>query len=135
LKNSKLDVDLGYVANDRSEFVDSDVAGLHMKLKTLITMRSTICLKWVTGINCWNSRNASNTNLGKYLIPDATTNDFGVFWTINYEWDNSVLQAGLRFDNRKIVSIENGTMGEEGYFVDKSFDSFNASLGYKMDLG
>jgi hypothetical protein len=47
LKNSKLDVDLGYVANDRSEFVDSDVAGLHMKLKTLITMRSTICLKWV----------------------------------------------------------------------------------------
>jgi iron complex outermembrane receptor protein len=34
LKNSKLDVDLGYVANDRSEFVDSDVAGLHMKLKT-----------------------------------------------------------------------------------------------------
>jgi iron complex outermembrane receptor protein len=45
LKNSKLDVDLGYV--DRSEFVDSDVAGLHMKLKTLITMRSTICLKWV----------------------------------------------------------------------------------------
>jgi iron complex outermembrane receptor protein len=45
-----------------------------------------------------------------------------VFWTINYEWDNnSVLQAGLRFDNRKIVSIENGTMGEEGYFaVDKS---------------
>jgi iron complex outermembrane receptor protein len=41
----------------------------------------------------------------------------------------------LRFDNRKIVSIENGTMGEEGYFkaVDKSFDSFNAS-GYKMDL-
>jgi iron complex outermembrane receptor protein len=38
------------------------------------------------------------------LIPDATTNDFGVFGTINYEWDNnSVLQAGLRFDNRKIV--------------------------------
>jgi iron complex outermembrane receptor protein len=36
--------------------------------------------------------------------------------------NNSVLQAGLRFDNRKIVSIENGTMGEEGYFkaVDKS---------------
>jgi iron complex outermembrane receptor protein len=41
----------------------------------------------------------------------------------------------LRFDNRKIVSIEHGTMGEEGYFkaVDKSFDSFNAS-GYKWIL-
>jgi iron complex outermembrane receptor protein len=27
--DSKLDVDLGYIANDRSEFEDSDVAGLH----------------------------------------------------------------------------------------------------------
>ena len=34
LKNSKIDVDLGYVANDRSEFEDSNIAGLQMKLKT-----------------------------------------------------------------------------------------------------
>jgi iron complex outermembrane receptor protein len=45
------------------------------------------------------------------------------------------VQAGLRFDNRQITSIENGTPGE-GYFkaVDRSFDSFNASLGYKTNL-
>jgi iron complex outermembrane receptor protein len=45
------------------------------------------------------------------------------------------MQAGLRFDNRQITSIENGTPGEEGYFkaVDRSFDSFNA-LGYKTNL-
>jgi iron complex outermembrane receptor protein len=140
LKNSKLDVDLGYVANDRSEFVDSDVAGLHMKLKTFnydakYYLPKMGKLESIVGIQ---GMHQTNTNLGdEYLIPDATTNDFGVFGTINYEWDNnSVLQAGLRFDNRKIVSIENGTMGEEGYFkaVDKSFDSFNASLGYKMEL-
>ena len=140
LKNSKLDVDLGYVANDRSEFVDSDVAGLHMKLKTFnydakYYLPKVGKLESILGIQ---GMHQTNTNLGEeYLIPDATTNDFGVFGTINYEWDNnSALQAGLRFDNRKIVSIENGTMGEEGYFkaVDKSFDSFNASLGYKMDL-
>jgi iron complex outermembrane receptor protein len=42
----------------------------------------------------------------------------------------------LRFDNRKIATTENGIVGEEGYFkaVDKSFDSFNASLGYKRNL-
>jgi iron complex outermembrane receptor protein len=47
-----------------------------------------------------------------------------------------MVQAGLRFDNRQITSIENGTPGEEGYFkaVDRSFDSFNASLGYKTNL-
>jgi iron complex outermembrane receptor protein len=140
LKNSKLDVDLGYIANDRSEFEDSDVAGLHMKLKTfnydakyhLPTLGKLESIFGIQGMH------QTNTNFGdEYLIPDATTNDFGVFGTANYEWgNNSAVQAGLRFDNRKITSVENGTVGEEGYFkaIDKSFDSFNASLGYKTNL-
>jgi iron complex outermembrane receptor protein len=44
---TKLDVDLGYVANDRSEFVDSDVAGLHMKLKTFNYDAKYYLPKWV----------------------------------------------------------------------------------------
>ena len=140
LKDSKLDFDLGYVANDRSEFEDSDVAGLRMKLKTFNYVAKYHLpkmgkLESILGIQ---GMHQTNSNLGEeYLIPDATTNDFGVFGTINYEWDNnSALQAGLRFDNRKIATTENGTVGEEGYFkaVDKSFDSFNASLGYKTNL-
>lgn len=140
LKNSKLDVDLGYIANDRSEFEDSDVAGLRMKLKTLnydakYHLPRFGNLESIFGIQ---GMHQTNTNFGdEYLIPDATTNDFGVFGTANYEWgSNSAVQAGLRFDNRKITSVENGTVGEEGYFkaIDKSFDSFNASLGYKTNL-
>jgi iron complex outermembrane receptor protein len=140
LKDSKLDFDLGYVANDRSEFEDSDVAGLRMKLKTFnydakYHLPKMGKLESILGIQ---GMHQTNSNLGEeYLIPDATTNDFGVFGTINYEWDNnSALQAGLRFDNRKIATTENGIVGEEGYFkaVDKSFDSFNASLGYKRNL-
>jgi iron complex outermembrane receptor protein len=139
-KNSKLDVDLGYIANDRSEFEDSDVAGLRMKLKTfnydakyhLPTLGKLESIFGIQGMH------QTNTNFGEeYLIPDATTNDFGVFGTANYEWgNNSAVQAGLRFDNRKITSVENGTVGEEGYFkaIDKSFDSFNASLGYKINF-
>jgi iron complex outermembrane receptor protein len=79
----------------------------------------------------------TNANSGEeYLIPDATTNDFGFFGTGNYEWKSNVLQAGLRFDNRKIATIAHGISGEEGSFeaIDKSFDSFNASLGYKTNL-
>jgi iron complex outermembrane receptor protein len=41
------------------------------------------------------------------LIPDATTNDFGVFGLLITN-NNSALQAGLRFDNRKIATTENG---------------------------
>ena len=33
-QDSKLDVDLGYIDNDRSEFEDSSIAALHMKLRT-----------------------------------------------------------------------------------------------------
>lgn len=140
LKNSKLDVDLGYVTNDRSEFEDSDIAGLKMKLKTFnydakYHLPKMGKLESILGIQ---GMHQTNVNSGEeYLIPDATTNDFGVFGTVNYEWDNnSALQGGLRFDNRKITTEEHGTLGEEGYFkaVDKSFDSFNASLGYKTNL-
>ena len=138
--NTKLDVDLGYVTNDRSEFEDSDEASLQMKLKTfnynakyhLPKMGNLETILGVQGMH------QTNTNFGEeLLIPDATTNDFGIFGTANYEWgSSSALQAGLRFDNRKISSEVNGEVGEEGYFqaVDKSFDSFNVALGYKTDL-
>ena len=138
--NTKLDVDLGYVTNDRSEFEDSDEASLQMKLKTfnynakyhLPKMGNLETILGVQGMH------QTNTNFGEeLLIPDATTNDFGLFGTANYEWgSSSAVQAGLRFDNRKISSEVNGEVGEEGYFqaVDKSFDSFNAALGYKTDL-
>ncbi len=138
-EKSKLDVDLGYVANDRSEFVDSNVAGLHMKLKTFnydakYHLPKIGKVESIFGIQ---GMHQTNINSGEeYLIPDATTNDFGFFGTVNYEWKTNVLQAGLRFDNRKINTTEHGISGQEGYFkaIDKSFDSFNASLGYKTNL-
>jgi iron complex outermembrane receptor protein len=79
----------------------------------------------------------TNKNSGEeYLIPDATTNDFGVFGTANYEWKSNNIQAGLRFDNRNIISKANGIFGEEGAFtaLNRSFDSFNASVGYKTNV-
>ncbi|MBC5840791.1 TonB-dependent receptor [Flavobacterium sp. F-380] len=138
-KNSKLDVDLGYVSNDRSEFEDSDVAGLQMKLNTFnynakYHLPKVGAFESIIGVQ---GMHQTNVNSGEeYLIPDATTNDFGIFGTGNYEWGSNVVQAGLRFDNRQITSIENGVFGDEGYFkaIDRSFDSFNASLGYKTNI-
>jgi iron complex outermembrane receptor protein len=138
-EKSKLDVDFGYVANDRSEFEDSDVAVLQMKLKTFnynakYHLPKLSNIETIVGIQ---GMSQTNTNVGEeYLIPDASTNDFGVFGTVNYEWKSNVLQAGLRFDNRKINSKAQGIAGEEGSFeaIDKSYDSFNASLGYKTNL-
>jgi iron complex outermembrane receptor protein len=40
----------------------------------------------------------TNVNSGEeYLIPDATTNDFGVFGTVNYEWDNNSASGRFAF--------------------------------------
>lgn len=138
-KKSKLDADLGYISNDRSEFEDSDVANLHMKLKTYNYNVKYYLPKFgkFESIVGTQGMHQTNANSGEeYLIPDATTNDFGVFGTVNYEWKKNVVQAGVRFDNRNITSTAHGILGDEGYFqaIDKKFQSFNSSLGFKTNL-
>ena len=138
-KNSKLDLDMGYIGNDRSEYVDSNVASLHMKLNTFnydakYYLPAFGKLETILGMQ---GMHQVNTNFGnEYLIPDAITNDFGFFGTTNYEWKSNAIQAGLRFDNRKITTDAHGISGEENAFeaIDKSYDSFNMSLGYKTNL-
>ncbi|WP_348799179.1 TonB-dependent receptor [Flavobacterium adhaerens] len=137
--HSKLDMNLGYIRNDRNEFEDSDVAVLHMILNTFdynvkYYLPKIGKLETIVGIQ---GMSQDNKNLGEeFLIPDAITNDFGVFGTGIYEWGKSSLQAGIRYDYRHLSSDEYGIVGEEGYFaaLDKKYDSFNASLGYKTNL-
>lgn len=138
-KNSKLEADLGYIFNDRSEFEESTVANLHMKLRTFnydlkYYLPQMGKLESIIGLQ---GMQQTNTNSGlEYLIPNATTADFGIFGTTNYEFGKNVLQAGLRFDNRNVTAETHGMLGTEGYFqsLHKKFDSFNASLGYKTNL-
>lgn len=138
-KNSKLDADVGYIVNDRSEFEDSDVAILQMKLKTFNYNVKYYLPKFgkFEAIIGTQGMHQTNVNSGEeLLIPDGTTNDYGVFGTVNYEWNKNVIQAGIRYDNRNVTSISNGIVGEEGYFeaIDKKFESFNSSLGFKTNL-
>lgn len=138
-KDSKLDVNLSYINNDRSEFEDSDVATLHMILNTFdynvkYYLPSLGKIETIVGVQ---GMSQSNKNLGgELLIPDAQTNDFGVFGTSIYDWGVNSLQAGIRFDYRHLTTQEHGVIGEEGYFeaLDNAYDSFNASLGYKTSF-
>jgi iron complex outermembrane receptor protein len=50
----------------------------------------------------------------EYLIPDATTNDFGIL-ELEIMSGDPMVQAGLRFDNRQIT-LSKMVPGEEGYF-------------------
>ena len=136
---SKLDIDLGFISNNRSEFEDSDVANLKMKLNTLnynlkYHLPKAGKLESIFGIQGMAQTNVNSGS--EYLIPNANTKDFGVFGTANYEWNSNVLQAGIRFDNRNINTESYGILGDEGSFeaLAKSYNSFNCSLGYKTDL-
>jgi iron complex outermembrane receptor protein len=139
LNKSKLDIDLGFISNNRSEFQNSAVANLKMKLNTLnydlkYHLPKSGNFESIFGIQ---GMAQSNVNSGiEYLIPNAKTNDFGVFGTANYEWNSRVLQAGIRFDNRNINTESYGVSGDEGSFeaVAKNYNSFNGSLGYKTNL-
>lgn len=138
-KNSKLEGDFGYSLNDRKELEAPDEIALSMKLKTASYNMKYFFPK----MNRWESIigiqgiDQTNTNFGEeLLIPDANVKDFGAFATTNYSRNSNVLQAGIRYDNRKIYTSTHGIEGEEGYFeaIDKEFNSFNASLGYKTNL-
>ncbi len=88
----------------------------------------------IIGIQGMHQTNRNSAE--EILIPDATINDIGMFTTINYQWKNNTVQAGLRFDTRTINSKSHGIPNTINFIdaVDKSFSSFNASAGYKNNL-
>ncbi len=72
-----------------------------------------------------------NENFGEeMLIPNATTNDFGVFTTGHYHLEKWDFQGGLRYDHRNITTED---ITGEGKFpvIDRDFSSLNAALGGK----
>lgn len=137
--NSKIEADLGYIDNQRSEFEDSPTALLKMKLKTgnfnlKYYLPKKGKLETIVGTQ---GMAQTNTNLGEeLLIPDAKTTDLGFFTTSYYSWNKHSLQAGVRWDHRKITSQTAGQTGSEGYFeaLNRNFNSVNASLGFKTKL-
>ncbi|WP_418603438.1 TonB-dependent receptor [Hwangdonia sp.] len=146
--NSKLDLNLGYVYNDRKEFEDhhhheteeeheqheeeeeDDMleAALRMKLKTFnydVKYHLPKLGKFETIVGA-QGMNQINSNYGEEeLIPDATTNDFGVLATSHIHFENIDIQLGARFDNRNINVVSG---------INKSFNSFNGAFGIKKNI-
>jgi iron complex outermembrane receptor protein len=138
-KNSKFDADFGYISNSRKEFADSTIPVLDMNLNTLnydlkYYLPKIGKLETIVGVQGMSQTNKNSGS--EFLIPDANTNDIGALATTNYEWKSNVIQAGFRYDTRKINTETHGILGDEGYFeaINKKFNSFNASLGYKTKL-
>ncbi|MGJ5640983.1 TonB-dependent receptor [Formosa sp. S-31] len=153
-ENSSLDINLGFLYNDRREFEDGhdhehhdedeeeedhddhedhddeDMdfhPALQMKLKTFnydVKYHLPTFGKFETIVGV-QGMNQTNTNYGEeFLIPDATTNDIGVLATSHIHFEKIDVQLGARFDTRNISTSD----------LDKSFNSFNGAFGFKTDI-
>lgn len=163
--HSSLDVKIGYLFNDRKEFEDhhhshehehdeedhdhdhdhdhepetgDEEAALHMKLRTLnydakYHFPEKGRFQTIVGIQ---GMFQSNKNYGEeFLIPDARTTDFGILATTHYHLEKMDVQAGIRFDNRKIATEEIGHINETHIpELERNFNSYNGALGVKFDL-
>ncbi|MBT8180885.1 MAG: TonB-dependent receptor [Eudoraea sp.] len=149
--NSSLRLTLGYIFNSRKEFEEEedteipseDLANLEPALDMHLSTFSYNLQYNLPSIGRWQTiagiqgMNQKNENFGEeVLIPDAITNDIGILATSHIHFEKSDIQLGLRFDNRSIKGEETGIFGEEGYIaeLDRNFNSFNAALGYRIDL-
>src|SRR5699024_2738739 len=108
LENSTLDVKAGFQDNDRQEFEhEEDHADLRMRLKTFdydvkYHLPKKSRLETIIGVQGMVQK---HKNQGpEILIPDATTVDAGILATSHYHLEKIDLQAGIRFDGRKIDS-------------------------------
>ncbi len=89
--------------------------------------------------------NLSNTQVnGDFLahdnpMPLTQTQDLGVFWVMERDWANGLLEFGVRFDQRTItadpVSIRPSYRQQASYYDDKTFDSatISAAMTWRFD--
>lgn len=140
LKNSSFDLKAGYLYNDRREFEDdASTAALRMQLTTFnydlkYNLPDFGKFETIVGLQ---GMFQDNKNKGEeILIPDATTTDIGLLATTHYHLDKLDLQAGIRYDSRKIKSDAAREFGEADYIpaLNKNFTSFTAALGGKVDV-
>jgi len=129
-KKSKIDANLGYLYNNFSDFEETDLASSQLLVNTYnydlkYYFPEYKGLETIIGIQGMQQKN-KNKVVGEILIPNATIQDYGVLSTANYHWKNNSIQTGLRFDTRKI--------NIKTIKINKVFNSFNASLGYKSKL-
>ncbi len=140
LNKSSLNIKMGYLFNDRREFEDyTDNSELHMNLSTFnydLKYNLPEMGKFETIIGL-QGMFQNNKNKGEeILIPDANTRDIGLLATSHYHLEKVDFQTGIRFDSRKIESEAARNPLDEDYIpeINKTFTSFTAALGAKIDL-
>ena len=144
LKDSKIKLTIGNVNNQRLEIGGDSLGNPQRGLGLKINTASYNLKYYAPTYKNWEFIVGSqgmfqqNKNISEdILIPNATTFDVGFFGNASLHYsEKSLLQFGLRFDNRKISSEQNGSLGDADYKtpLNKTFPSLNFSLGLNQKI-
>ena len=135
---TKFEAIFGYTSNRRKEFETSlDSTSLDM---TLRTMSYNLRLRLPEGINHiiigLQGMYQTNQNAGiEALIPDAKTNDAGLYAMTTFPIAKIEFQGGLRLDFRKLDGLDTyfGS-GEHFTSLSRSYTNLNASAGIRYPM-
>ncbi len=161
LNRTKLDLDLGYIANVRKEFEHHDEeegeepegsheeegAALDMDLHTLtydIKFSLPKKERWESILGVQGMYQTNENSGEELLIPDAVTKDIGFLFVNTWNLsEKHLLQGGIRFDHRQLNTEAYETAGHDDpaedevelvEAIDRDFGNFTFSLGYKTSL-
>lgn len=153
IRDSRLIVTLGYQFNTRKEFEDEDADSLHHHAEEntdeaanhLELSTYTWEAKYITGENKgkWNTivgtqgMHQDNRNFAvERIIPNAQIFDAGFFFNTSRVFKIGLVQAGLRYDFRKLYGNETGNPLGEGYFplLQRQFHAVNGALAFRHDF-
>lgn len=140
----KFNITFGGQYNNRHEYDivrNSSVKGPQVSL-ALITLSEEITYehpvrKDFRGIIGVGLTQQDNSYSGRYLIPNYTSNGYGVYWIEKWSRQKLDLEAGFRFDNKKINTTR---LRYGGQVSDHDFDfstvaaSFNSGYRFTPNL-
>ena len=133
LSHSRIKTNAGFSSFTR-QLINAGETHIGMKLNTL-----NIDSKWYApSINkldmifgtqlMWQT----NHNFGEhFLLPNATTQNAGIFANFNYKLDRLIIQGGLRYDYRHIATQK---ISERRKAIHKSLGSFTGAFGIKASI-
>jgi len=129
---------IGFTHHNRNLFkngkktVDMDLNTFNYNFK--IHLLNTRYFETIIGTQGMYQTNRNNSE--HLFLPNATTIDFGIFATSNYDFKNNTLQVGIRFDNRNISTETHGKLGSANYFkaLEKKLNNFSGAIGLRSDL-
>jgi iron complex outermembrane receptor protein len=143
-------VHLSHHFNDRNEIeeefsqIDLGLRQNHTFFSGRVTFRPDDGFRHTFGVQASAIQTQNKKEVSEILLPDADTNDVGIYYLGSKRFKGFYLQGGLRFDYRNVKAMANSSLFTDYGFVlpgdpesqtlTRNFSGFTGSLGSSFYL-